>query len=42
MSFISWSVGTIDKTVPGDKGEINALIKGIEIVKYFFTKQDLV
>jgi len=32
---------TIDKTVPGDKGEINALIKGIEIVKVLsFTKQD--
>src|SRR3989344_8656834 len=32
---------TIDKTVPGDKGEINALIKGIEIVRVIsFTKQD--
>ncbi len=34
-------LATIDKTVPGDKGEINALIKGIEIVKILsFTKQD--
>ncbi|MDO9027380.1 MAG: endopeptidase La, partial [Candidatus Roizmanbacteria bacterium] len=31
----------IDKTVPGDKGEINALVKGIEKVKVLtFTKQD--
>ena len=34
-------MATIDKTVPGDKGEINALVKGIEIVKVLsFTKQD--
>ncbi|PJA55798.1 endopeptidase La, partial [Candidatus Roizmanbacteria bacterium CG_4_9_14_3_um_filter_33_18] len=34
-------LATIDKTVPGDKGEINALVKGIEIVKVLsFTKQD--
>lgn len=32
---------TIDKTVPGDKGEINALVKGMERVKVLsFTKQD--
>jgi ATP-dependent Lon protease len=31
----------IDKTVPGDKGEINALLKGIEVVRVSsFTKQD--
>ena len=34
-------MATIDKTVPGDKGEINALVKGIEIVKIIsFTKED--
>jgi ATP-dependent Lon protease len=34
-------LATIDKTVPGDKGEINALVKGIEIIKVIsFTKQD--
>ena len=34
-------LATIDKTVPGDKGEINALVKGMEIVKILsFTKQD--
>ncbi len=34
-------LATIDKTVPGDKGEINALVKGIDIVKVLsFTKQD--
>lgn len=34
-------MATIDKTVPGDKGEINALVKGIEIIKIIsFTKQD--
>src|SRR3989344_2092335 len=34
-------MATIDKTVPGDKGEINALVKGIEIVRVIsFTKQD--
>ena len=34
-------LATIDKTVLGDKGEINALVKGIEIVKVLsFTKQD--
>jgi ATP-dependent Lon protease len=34
-------MATIDKTVPGDKGEINALVKGIEIIKVLsFTKQD--
>ncbi|MEK9169599.1 MAG: LON peptidase substrate-binding domain-containing protein, partial [Patescibacteria group bacterium] len=34
-------LATIDKTVPGDKGEINALVKGIEIVKIIsFTKED--
>ncbi|EKE14622.1 MAG: hypothetical protein ACD_12C00382G0001, partial [uncultured bacterium] len=34
-------LATIDKTVPGDKGEINALVKGIKIVKVLsFTKQD--
>ena len=34
-------LATIDKTVPGDKGEINALVKGIEKVKVIsFTKQD--
>jgi len=34
-------LATIDKTVPGDKGEINALLKGIEIIKISsFTKQD--
>ena len=32
---------TIDKTVPGDKGEINALVKGIEKVKIIsFVKQE--
>ncbi|MEK7109977.1 MAG: endopeptidase La, partial [Patescibacteria group bacterium] len=32
---------TVDKTVPGDKGEINALIKGIEIVRVLsFSKED--
>jgi len=35
-------LSTIDKTVPGDKGEINALVKGLEIVKVlsFTNKQD--
>src|SRR3989344_8313137 len=34
-------MATIDKTVPGDKGEMNALVKGIEIVKVLsFTKED--
>ncbi len=34
-------MAAIDKTVPGDKGEINALVKGIEKVKVLtFTKQD--
>ncbi len=34
-------MATIDKTVPGDKGEINALVKGIQRVKILsFTKQD--
>ncbi len=34
-------MATIDKTVPGDKGEVNALVKGIEKVKVIsFTKQD--
>lgn len=34
-------LATIDKTVPGDKGEINALVKGIEVVKILaFTKED--
>jgi ATP-dependent Lon protease len=34
-------LATIDKTVPGDKGEINALLKGMEIIKITsFTKQD--
>jgi ATP-dependent Lon protease len=34
-------LATIDKTVQGDKGEINALVKGIEIVRVLsFTKQD--
>jgi len=33
-------LATIDKTVPGDKGEINALLKGMEIIKISsFTKQ---
>jgi len=31
----------IDKTVPGDKGEVNALVKGMEKVRVIsFTKQD--
>jgi ATP-dependent Lon protease len=34
-------LATIDKTVPGDKGEINALLKGIDVIKVIsFTKQD--
>ena len=34
-------MAVIDKTVPGDKGEINALVKGIEIVKIIsFIKTD--
>ena len=34
-------LATIDKTVPGDKGEINALVKGMEIVKITsFIKED--
>jgi len=34
-------LATIDKTVPGDKGELNALVKGIEKVKVLnFTKQE--
>jgi len=34
-------LATIDKTIPGDKGEINALLKGIEVIKVLsFTKQD--
>jgi ATP-dependent Lon protease len=34
-------LATIDKNVPGDKGEVNALVKGIERVKVVsFTKQD--
>src|SRR3990167_6072948 len=34
-------MATIDKTVPGDKGEVNALVKGMEKVKIIsFTKQD--
>ena len=33
-------LATIDKTVPGDKGEVNALLKGMEIIKVSsFTKQ---
>lgn len=34
-------LATIDKTVPGDKGEINALVKGIEVIKVSsFTKEN--
>src|SRR3990167_3116805 len=34
-------MATIDKTVPGDKGEINALVKGVEKVRIIsFTKQE--
>ena len=34
-------LAAIDKTVPGDKGEVNALVKGMEKVKIIsFTKQD--